>query len=96
MDEDQEEKFEDDDNYDDFEDSRSEAEKEIDIDDYLSDDSDYKTSVNNKGADDDQYHVPLSQGASFHERLTEQIHLRYLSEKQKTIAEMMTAISVAR
>jgi len=89
LDEDQEEKFEDDDNYDDFDDSRSEAEKEIDIDDYLSDDSDYKTSVNNKGADDDEYHVPLSQGASFHERLTEQIHLRYLSEKQKTIAEII-------
>jgi RNA polymerase sigma-54 factor len=89
LDEDQEEKFEDDDNYDDFDDSRSEAEKEIDIDDYLSDDSDYKTSVNNKGADDDEYHVPLSQGLSFHERLTEQIHLRYLSEKQKTIAEII-------
>jgi RNA polymerase sigma-54 factor len=89
LDEDQEEKFEDDDNYDDFEDSRSESEKEIDIDDYLSDDSDYKTSVNNKGADDDEYHVPLSQGLSFHERLTEQIHLRYLSEKQKTIAEII-------
>jgi RNA polymerase sigma-54 factor len=89
LDEDQEEKFEDDDNYDDFEDSRSESEKEIDIDDYLSDDSDYKTSVNNKGADDDEYHVPLSQELSFHERLTEQIHLRYLSEKQKTIAEII-------
>lgn len=89
LDEDQEEKYEDDDNYDDFEDSRSESEKEIDIDDYLSDDSDYKTSVNNKGADDDEYHVPLSQGLSFHERLTEQIHLRYLSEKQKTIAEII-------
>jgi RNA polymerase sigma-54 factor len=89
LDEDQEEKYEDDDNYDDFEDSRSESEKEIDLDDYLSDDSDYKTSVNNKGADDDEYHVPLSQGLSFHERLTEQIHLRYLSEKQKTIAEII-------
>jgi RNA polymerase sigma-54 factor len=89
LDEDQEEKFDDDDNYDDFDDSRSEAEKEIDINDYLSDDSDYKTSVNNKGADDDEYHVPLSQGLSFHERLTEQIHLRYLSEKQKTIAEII-------
>jgi RNA polymerase sigma-54 factor len=89
VDEDQEEKYEEDDNYDDFDDSRSEAEKEIDINDYLSDDSDYKTSVNNKGADDDEYHVPLSQGASFHERLTEQIHLRYLSEKQKTIAEII-------
>jgi RNA polymerase sigma-54 factor len=89
LDEEQEDGYQDDDNYDDYDDSRSEAEKEIDINDYLSDDSDYKTSVNNKGADDDEYHVPLSQGLSFHERLTEQIHLRYLSEKQKTIAEII-------
>jgi RNA polymerase sigma-54 factor len=89
VDDEHEDNYQDDDNYDDFDDSRSEAEKEIDINDYLSDDSDYKTSVNNKGADDDEYHVPLSQGLSFHERLTEQIHLRFLSEKQKTIAEIL-------
>jgi RNA polymerase sigma-54 factor len=89
LNEDQEENYQDEDNYDDYDDSRSEAEKEIDINDYLSDDSDYKTSVNNKGADDDEYHVPLSQGLSFHERLSEQIQLRFLSEKQKTIAEII-------
>jgi len=77
------------DDYEENDDTRSESEKEIDIDDYLSDDSDYKTSVNNKGADDDEYHVPLSQGVSFHERLKEQVDLRYLSEKQKTIAEII-------
>jgi RNA polymerase sigma-54 factor len=89
VDDEHDDNYQDDDNYDDFDDSRSEAEKEIDINDYLSDDSDYKTSVNNKGADDDEYHVPLSQGLSFHERLTEQIHLRFLSEKQKSIAEIL-------
>ncbi len=77
------------DDIDDYDDTRSEAEKEIDINDYLSDDADYKTQVNNKGADDDEYHVPISQGASFHERLIEQINLRYITDKQKIIAEII-------
>lgn len=89
LDEEQDDDYKETDDYDDYDDSRSEAEKEIDINDYLSDDADYKTSVNNKGADDDEHHVPLSQGSSFHERLTDQIHLRFLSEKQKTIAEIV-------
>ncbi len=89
LDEEYEDEYKDDDDFDDYDDTRSESEKEIDINDYLSDDADYKTSVNNKGADDDEYHVPLSQGSSFHERLTDQIHLRFLSEKQKTIAEIV-------
>lgn len=89
LDEEHDDDYKETDDFDDYDDSRSEAEKEIDINDYLSDDADYKTSVNNKGADDDEYHVPLSQGSSFHERLTDQIHLRFLSEKQKTIAEIV-------
>lgn len=89
LDEEYDDEYKDDDDFDDYDDTRSESEKEIDINDYLSDDADYKTSVNNKGADDDEYHVPLSQGSSFHERLTDQIHLRFLSEKQKTIAEIV-------
>lgn len=89
-----EENYEDnhDDNFDsldDYDDSRSEAEKEIDINDYISDDADYKTQVNNKGLDDDEYHVPISQGASFHERLIDQINLHNISEKQRTIAEII-------
>ena len=89
-----EEKFEDSyeenfDNTDDYDDSRSEAEKEIDINDYISDDADYKTQISNKGADDDEYRVPVSQGASFHERLIEQMNLHSISEKQKIIAEII-------
>lgn len=89
-----EEKFEDGhednfDNSDDYDDTRSEAEKEIDINDYISDDADYKTQISNKGADDDEYRVPVSQGASFHERLIEQMNLHSISEKQKTIAEII-------
>lgn len=76
-------------NLDEYDDTRSEAEKEIDISDYLSDDADYKTQISNKSADDDEYHVPVSQGASFHERLIEQINLHNITEKQKTIAEII-------
>lgn len=68
-------------------DTRSESEKEIDINDYINDDADYKTQVNNKGKDDDDVYMPLSQGTSFQERLMEQINLRYLSELETTIAE---------
>lgn len=75
--------------FDDFDDTRTESEKEIDISDYLSDDADYKTQINNKGADDDEYHVPISQGASFHERLIEQINLHDINDKQKIIAEII-------
>lgn len=84
-----------DDNYeDDFqddyeEDTRSESEKEIDIDDYLSDDSDYRTQTNNSSQDDEEYSTPLSSGKTFHERLTEQIDLRYLNETQKLIAQIL-------
>jgi RNA polymerase sigma-54 factor len=76
------------DNSDDYEDdTRSESEKEIDINDYINDDADYKTQVNNKGKDDDDVYMPLSQGTSFQERLMEQINLRYLSDDEAVIAE---------
>ena len=48
------------------------AEKDFNIDDYLADDSDYKTQVNNKGKDDDEKMMPLSREKSFHDRLTSQ------------------------
>lgn len=89
-DENYEESYEDSqEDFDDFDDTRTESEKEIDISDYLSDDADYKTQINNKGADDDEYHVPISQGASFHERLIEQINLHDINDKQKIIAEII-------
>lgn len=68
-------------------DTRTEAEMEFDVSEYLDDDADYKTHVNNKGKDDDETYVPLAQGSSFQERLMEQIGLRYLSEKEDIIAE---------
>jgi RNA polymerase sigma-54 factor len=66
----------------------SEAEKEIDINDYINDDDpDYKTQVNNKSKDDEEKFTPLSQGASFQDKLLEQIGLLDLSEKEIVIAE---------
>ena len=81
--------YDNDDNDDSYDDTLSESEREIDINDYISDDADYKTQINNKGADDDEYHVPISHGTSFHERLIEQINLHEITEKQKIIAEII-------
>ncbi len=64
-----------------------EVEEEFDISDYLSDDADYKTQVNNKGKDDDEKAIPLSGEKSFQERLSKQIHLRFLDDTQYLIAE---------
>ena len=68
---------------------RKEKDDEFDISDYLSDDEtpDYKTSVNNKGVDDDDKHVPIGSGTTFQEMLSSQLSMRLLSEKQQVIAE---------
>ena len=68
---------------------RKEKDDEFDITDYLSDDEtpDYKTSVNNKGVDDDDKHVPIGSGTTFQEMLSSQLSMRLLSEKQQVIAE---------
>lgn len=68
---------------------RKEKDDEFDISDYLSDDEtpDYKTSVNNKGVDDDDKHVPIGSGTTFQEMLSSQLSMRLLNEKQKVIAE---------
>ena len=68
---------------------RKEKDDEFDISDYLSDDEtpDYKTSVNNKGVDDDDKHVPIGSGTTFQEMLSSQLSMRLLNEKQQVIAE---------
>ncbi|MDA0882165.1 MAG: RNA polymerase factor sigma-54 [Bacteroidetes bacterium] len=73
----------------DGEEERKEKDDEFDITDYLSDDEtpDYKTSVNNKGVDDDDKHVPIGSGTTFQEMLTSQLSMRLLNEKQQVIAE---------
>lgn len=69
-------------------DEGTESRDDFDIDQYLDDDTpDYKTGVRNKGADDDDKQIPLGSGKSFQERLSAQLGMRILTDKQKTIAE---------
>lgn len=70
-------------------DTRTEAEKEIDIEDYLNDDDipDYKLYSSNHSKDDDEKGVPLSGGHSFQDNLSSQLELRILSDKQRKIGE---------
>jgi RNA polymerase sigma-54 factor len=77
---------EDDDLDDDFEDDK----EDFDINDYLDDDSrDYKTSVSNKGKDEEDKVIPLSSGRSFQERLTSQLHMLDINDKQFLIADTL-------
>jgi RNA polymerase sigma-54 factor len=66
----------------------TEAEEDFNINDYLDDDvPKYKTQTRQTGPDEDEKAVPLSQGKSFHEFLTEQLGLRKMTEDQMVIAE---------
>ena len=66
----------------------SEAEKEFDFDDYLSDDiPSYKLNVNNHSKDDEEKQIPLSGGASFQELLEAQLTLFDLDDDDYTIAQ---------
>lgn len=68
---------------------REEKDDEFDISDYLSDDEtpDYKTSVSNKSADDDDKHIPIGSGTTFQEVLSSQLSMRLLDDTQQVIAE---------
>lgn len=75
--------------YDDYGDNSDERE-DFDINDYLDDDEPaYKTSVNNKGKDDEERAIPLSSGNSFQERLMGQLNLQDLTEKQVLLASYL-------
>ncbi|MFA7274253.1 MAG: RNA polymerase factor sigma-54 [Crocinitomicaceae bacterium] len=75
-----------DDDYDDQE--KDNSDEDFDLSDYLDDDSpDYKTSASNHSKDDEDRVVPLSSGQSFQERLTEQLHLLDLDDKEFMIAD---------
>lgn len=64
-----------------------EVEEEFDISDYMDDDADYKTQVNNKGKDEDEKAIPLSGDQSFQDRLTSQLQLLFLDDNQYLIAD---------
>jgi RNA polymerase sigma-54 factor len=60
------------------------------LSDYLDDDSsDYKTQANNSSKDDEERVIPLSGEQSFQEKLTEQLHLLDLDDKQFLIADIL-------
>lgn len=66
----------------------SEAQEDFDINDYLDDDlPQYKTSVSNHSADDDEKSVPISGGTSFHDILKSQLGLRKMTDKERAIAD---------
>ncbi len=74
----------------DFDDDFDSNSDDFDINDYLDDDSpDYKTTTSNQGKDDDNKVIPLSSGQSFQERLTEQLHLLDLNDKEFMIADTL-------
>lgn len=60
--------------------------EDFDVSDYLDDDTpDYKLSVRNHGADNDDKAIPLAGGQSFHDILISQIGLRVRDEKMREI-----------
>ena len=90
--EEKEDEYEDMDNtQDDFEDSETIETDDINIDDYLSDDEipDYRTSVNNYSADDDEKSIPYASGTSFTQHLKTQLNTYRLSDEERDIAEFL-------
>ena len=76
---DQEEEFE----------EKDSSEDEFDISDYISDDDNYKTQVNNTSKDDEEKSMPYSGDESFQERLSSQLHMLNLTDKEFIIAETL-------
>ena len=67
-------------------DVETDEEDEFDISDYLDDDADYKTQVNNTSKDEDDKVIPLSGEKSFQERMVDQLQLLSFDETQTAIA----------
>lgn len=66
----------------------TEAQEDFDINDYLDDDlPQYKTSSSNYTKDEDDKVIPISGGISFHELLKDQLGLRKVTSRERTIAE---------
>ena len=65
----------------------------FDINDYISDDDDYKTQVNNKSKDDEEKSIPYSGDESFQECLSGQLHMLNLNDTEFIIAETLLANS---
>ena len=80
-----EDDYDNDDMDDDYDDN---DEPDFDISEYIDEDgSDYQTKANNHSKDDEERVIPLSGEQSFQEKLTEQLHLLDLDDKQFMIAD---------
>jgi RNA polymerase sigma-54 factor len=83
--EDNEDEFEDQDEFD-----EDDNEDDFDISDYMDDDvADYKTQANNQSKDDEERVIPLSGEQSFQEKLSEQLHLLDLDDREFAIADIL-------
>ena len=70
--------------------SEGESRDDFDLSEYFDQDTpDYKTSVRNKGADDEDRSIPLAGGTSFHETLMQQAGLRIKDEQQRQLAQYL-------
>ena len=76
---------------DDFNDSESADNDDINIDEYLSDDEipDYRTQVNNYSSDDEEKTMPYAAGTSFTQHLISQLNTYRLNEEERDIAEFL-------
>jgi RNA polymerase sigma-54 factor len=67
----------------------SDSEQEFDFSDYMDDDDTpgYKYEANNYSKDDDDKRMPIGTSRTFHDRLSEQLHLRNLTEVELAICD---------
>ncbi|AUC83245.1 RNA polymerase factor sigma-54 [Lacinutrix sp. Bg11-31] len=90
--EEKEDEYEDMDNsQDEYDDNEKIEAEDINVDDYLSDDEipDYRTSVNNYSADDDEKSIPYASGTSFTQHLKTQLNTYRLNDEERDIAEFL-------
>lgn len=76
---------------DETEDSDNEYDDEFSIEDYIPDDDipNYKLTVNNYSKDDKVFEIPLSEGFSLQEHLTEQLRLKKLTERECLLTDYL-------
>lgn len=68
----------------------SDSLEEFDFDEYLDDETpDYRMSVRNHGADDDDRVVPFASGTTFQELLASQLGMLVISEEERQWAELL-------
>ncbi|KJD31792.1 RNA polymerase sigma54 factor [Tamlana nanhaiensis] len=76
---------------DDYNDSESIGNDDINVDEYLSDDEipDYRTQANNYSSDDEEKTMPYAAGTSFTQHLKNQLNTYRLNDEERDIAEFL-------